>query len=40
MYIVTGGYPDLQKALKNRGWLRNSDSSSPFFDLKFTLQGR
>jgi tubulin monoglycylase TTLL3/8 len=30
----------LKRALKQRGWLHNTDSSSPFFDLKFTLQGR
>ncbi len=40
VFIITGGYPDLKRALKQRGWLQNPDSSSPFFDLKFTLQGR
>ena len=40
VYIVTGGYGDLKKALKERGWYSNPDRNSPCFDLKYTLQGR
>ena len=40
VFIVTGGYPELKKALRERGWVQNPDSSSPCFDLKYTLQGR
>ena len=38
MFIVTGGYPDLKKALIERGWVRNPDCQSPCFDFKYTLQ--
>lgn len=38
MFIITGGYADLKRALEERGWVRNPDYSSPCFDLKFTLQ--
>ncbi len=38
VFIITGGYGDLKKALKDRGWVQNPDYSSPCFDLKFTLQ--
>lgn len=37
VFIVIGGYPDVTKALMNRGWVRNPDAGSPCFDYKFTL---
>ena len=40
MFIVTGGYPELKCALRERGWVQNPDKNSPCFDLKYTLQGR
>lgn len=40
VFIVTGGYPEFKKALRERGWVQNLDCHSPCFDMKFTLQGR
>lgn len=40
VFIITGGYGDLKKALKERGWYQNGDRNSPCFDLKYTLQAR
>lgn len=40
VFIVTGGYPEFKKALRERNWVQNPDVHSPCFDLKFTLQGR
>lgn len=37
---MTGGYGELKKALKERGWYQNPDKNSPCFDFKYTLQGR
>ena len=37
VFIISGGYPDIVKALQQRGWVRNPDSGSPCFDLKMTL---
>ena len=38
VFIITGGYNELKKALKERGWVQNPDYNSPCFDLKYTLQ--
>lgn len=38
VFICTGGYPDIKKALKRRGWVENKDALSPCFDLKWTLK--
>ena len=40
VFIVTGGYLDVKKALRARGWVENPGHNSPCFDLKWTLQGR
>ena len=40
VFIVMGGYGDLKRALKRRGWVENKDHSSPCFDLKWTLKGK
>lgn len=37
---MTGGYADVKKALRARGWVENPGHDSPCFDLKWTLQGR
>ena len=38
VFIVKGGYGDIKRALKARGWVENKDKSSPCFDLKYTLK--
>ena len=38
VFIVKGGYPDVKRALKQRGWVQNKDGDSPCFDLKWTLK--
>ena len=35
-----GGYGDLKKELRSRGWIENPDPFSPCFDFKWTLLGR
>ena len=40
IFICTGGYPDIKKALKNRGWVHNKDPNSPCFDLKWVLRAK
>ncbi len=40
VFICTGGYPDIKKALKQRGWVHNKDVNSPCFDLKWTLKSK
>ena len=40
MFIITGGYSDIKKALRARGWVQNPDSCSPCFDMKWVLQSR
>lgn len=40
VFIVTGGYVDVKKALRARGWVENPNYGSPCFELKWTLQGR
>ena len=36
--IDKGGYRDVRKALKRRGWVENLDAESPCFDLKWSLK--
>jgi tubulin monoglycylase TTLL3/8 len=38
VFIIKGGYPDVKKALKKRGWVENKDKESPCFDFKWTLK--
>jgi hypothetical protein len=38
VFCMTGWYPCVKTALLQRGWYFNPDSSSPFFDLKWTLR--
>ena len=38
VFICIGGYPDMKKALQNRGWVENPDPSSKFFDFIWTLK--
>ena len=37
VFIVKGGYGDVRRALKQRGWVENKDKDSPCFDFKWTL---
>lgn len=38
VFIVKGGYGDIKRALKQRGWVQNKDSDSCCFDLKWVLK--
>jgi tubulin monoglycylase TTLL3/8 len=38
VFIIRGGYGDVKRALKQRGWVENKDKESPCFDLKWTLK--
>lgn len=38
VFIIKGGYGDVKRALKERGWVQNKDGESPCFDLKWTLK--
>jgi len=40
VFICNGGYPDIKKALKKRGWIENKDHSSPCFDFKWVLKSK
>lgn len=40
VFILTGGYAPIRKALLKRGWFENKDPNSPCFDLKWTLRAR
>ena len=40
VFIVSGGYGFLKKALRKRGWVENKDPDSPCFDLKWTLRSK
>jgi tubulin monoglycylase TTLL3/8 len=40
VYICTGGYGTIRKALNDRGWVENKDPKSPWFDLKWTLRAK
>ncbi|KRX06005.1 hypothetical protein PPERSA_01083 [Pseudocohnilembus persalinus] len=37
IFIVSGGYGDLKKALRAKGWVENPDPNSQCFDFKWTL---
>lgn len=36
-YIVIGGYPDLEKCLEERGFIKQEDQESQDFDFKFSI---
>ena len=39
VFIIKGKkYPELKKALLERGWVENEDKVSPCFDLKWTVK--
>jgi len=40
IFIVSGGYGYLKKALRRRGWIENKDPNSPCYDLKWTLKSK
>ncbi|CAN0326827.1 unnamed protein product, partial [Ectocarpus sp. 8 AP-2014] len=40
VFVMTGWYPCVKKALIERGWTQNHDRDSPFFDLKWTLHSQ
>jgi tubulin monoglycylase TTLL3/8 len=40
IFQVVGGYPDIKKALSDRGWFFNADSHSPFYDYRFVLKAQ
>ena len=40
VFIVSGGYKSVKKALIERGWYRNKDEKSQCFDLKWVLKGK
>ena len=40
IFIIMGGYGDIRRALKKRGWVENKEKESPCFDLKWTLKGK
>lgn len=37
VFIIKGGYQDVRKALKSRGWVENKDKDSPCYDFLWTL---
>jgi tubulin monoglycylase TTLL3/8 len=40
VFIIAGTYPDVRKALLQRGWFENLDLESAFFDLKWSRNAR
>eukprot|EP01038_Epipyxis_sp_PR26KG_P012342 gene12342-16553_t len=38
VFAMTGWYPCVKQALLDRGWYFNSDSNSPYFNMKWTLR--
>lgn len=40
VFVMTGWYPCVKKALLARGWVHNPDRDSPYFDLKWTLHSQ
>jgi tubulin monoglycylase TTLL3/8 len=40
IFITTGFYPSLTKALRDRGWYENPDRHSRYFDLKWTINSK
>ena len=37
VFIIRGGYGDVKRALKTRGWVENKDKESPCYDFMWTL---
>lgn len=37
MFIIKGGYGDVKRALKERGWVENKEKDSPCYDFLWTL---
>lgn len=37
VFIIKGGYGDIKRALKSRGWVENKERDSPCFDFLWTL---
>jgi len=40
VFIVSGGYSSIKKALLDRGWFRNMDPKSTCFDLKWVIKAK
>jgi tubulin monoglycylase TTLL3/8 len=40
IFVIEGKYPDLRRALLKRGWIENTNSTSIFFDLKYSRNAR
>ena len=40
VFICKGGYKDIKRALKQRGWVENKDGDSLCFDLKWMLKSK
>lgn len=40
VFICFKGYPDMRKALLDRGWIENVDPSSNYYDFKYALSAR
>ena len=40
VFIVNNGYPQIKKALEERGWIENPDFDSNCFHFKFTLRSK
>ena len=40
MFCIVGTYPDVRRALLQRGWIENRDSDSAHYDLKWTRNAR
>ena len=40
VFIISGTYPDIRRALIQRGWVENTDTESIYFDLKWARNAR
>jgi len=40
VYVATGGYGDVRRALDKRGWIENPDPQSLCFDLRWTIKSK
>lgn len=40
VFIVTGGYNDIKRSLRKRGWVENPDTRSPCFTFRWSLQNK
>ena len=40
VFIIMGGYGDIRRSLKERGWVENKEKDNPCFDLKLTLKAK